>query len=379
MKICRGAFIIAFILLFSVFAKETKNSRASSPEIKDKATLKSGIQKQKNELENLAEKEKETVANLDALSEKVVTLSDILDSLDKEDSLLGMRLTDLGDSLSKSNASLDSARTAQAKVVRAMFIRGRAGELTFLLQSDGVGDFVNRLGYFIFLARARRELGDRLENISFNIKIIADSTEVVKNRVAQTKNLRLSELDSLNAAKAGQKKLLDKIRNDEGTYRAAIAEMERSLQELTDRIPAPKKGGNFESNKGKLPWPTDSRNVLYKFGIVKESRFGTTFRNSGIDIATKPEADVRSVADGTVAQISWLRGYGNIVILEHAGGFFSVYGNLGKVDVSEGQNLSARARIGKTAEEGWLEGSKLHLEIRNGRREVNPLDWLVSR
>jgi len=315
---------------------------------------------------------------LDGISREIVLVDELLDSISAYDSYLNTQLVALTDSLEVARKRLDNARDAQAEVVRAMYIRGREAEWAFLLGGSSFGDFIKRLGYFIFLARAKREFAESTHRQAERVSDILDSTATVKLEVSENKAIMETTLDSLNLAKREQGKLLGEIRQDKEAYQRAIAEMERSLEELTRRLPEAITTGEFERNRGRLPWPTDSREILHPFGIVTERRFGTNFRNAGIDIATEPEEPVRAVAEGVVVHIYWLRGYGQIVILKHKGGFFSIYGNLGKVVVLKDQKIDAGSTIGYTAADGWLEGAKLHFEIRKGKQEVNPVEWLIA-
>ncbi|MGC9315157.1 MAG: murein hydrolase activator EnvC family protein [bacterium] len=357
--------ISALILICTVFAESSQSLRAE-------------IEKNKSELQSLERKEADELGVLDALSRRVILINDLVEELLQQDSVLTRRLDILNDSLAIKREELDSANALRAELLRAMFIRGKGGDYTFLLASDGMGDFMSRVGYFVFLAKERAKISAIADSAAIKVEILIDSTENVHSRVIATRLSRETELDSLRAAKKHREQVISNIRKDKNIYQRAIAQMEESLAQLTREIPQGRLEGNFERFKGSLPWPTASTSILHPFGIVKESRFGTEFKNAGIDIATKPEERVASVAPGRVAQISWLRGYGRIIILEHEGGYFSVYGNLGHVVVDKGQNVSKGDSIGYTAAQGWLEGAKLHFEIRKGKEEVNPLEWLVT-
>lgn len=346
---------------------------------RNEAEIRIELAKQRAELSALSAKEGETNAVLDALSKQIFLNNALLKELGERDSALSMRLKKLEDSLAFRSAQLDSARALQEKVVVAMFKRGRAGDWMFLLGGRGIGDFVSRFAYFVFLAEERAKLSAEIDRSVAEIKEIADSTASVKKIVSATRAQKSAELDSLDRTRKQKQKLLEQIISDKKSYQKAIEQLELSLKELAERLPVPTLSGDFSKNKGKLPWPCESRKILYPFGMVRESRFGTQFRNAGIDISTPPEANVHAVADGKVAQIYWLRGYGQIIIIEHPGGFFSVYGNLGEVEVELNNTVRAGDIIGKTAQDGWLEGPKLHFEIRDGRKEVNPIEWLAKK
>ena len=345
---------------------------------KNEASLRKEIAEQRAELKRI-EKQKTGITDfLDGLYRESALVEDLVSALAARDSSLGSELSVLNDSLEIAQARLDSAQKKQSEAVRAMYMTGRGREVAFILGGDDFSEFARRVSLFRFLAKARSELSMDVAAKKQRVEELIDSTEAIRASVKATRKLKLAELDSLESLESRKKSTLEDIRRDERSYRKAIADMENSLAELKRRLPKPALAGNFARKKGKIRWPSKSRKIMHPFGIVKEKRFGTSFRNAGIDIATKPEEGVVAVADGRIAQIYWLRGYGRIVIVEHGGGYFSVYGNLGRVDVAVNQRVREGEAIGRTAADGWLEGSKLHFEIRNGRQEVNPLEWLVA-
>ncbi len=345
---------------------------------KSETQIKTEIAEQRANIAETEGKKAGIIDFLDGLCRQTTLVEDLLSKLAEEDSVLSKRLSVLNDSLEVSRARLDTAIDAQSNVVRAMFMHGRGREAAFILGGDSFAEFTRRLNLFIFLAKARGDLSRDIAAKKVDVEELIDSTQAIKVEVEANRELKMAERDSLKSIGARKKGALEKIRRDEESYRKAIAGMEKSLAELARRLPQPALSGNFAAMKGSIPWPSKSRRILHGFGIVKEKRFGTSFRNAGIDIATKPEEEVIAVADGRIAQIYWLRGYGRIVIIEHGGGYFSVYGNLGSLYVSSGQSVSGSDPIGRTAADGWLEGAKLHFEIRKGRQEVDPIEWLVT-
>jgi len=121
--------------------------------------------------------------------------------------------------------------------------------------------------------------------------------------------------------------------------------------------------------KGTLRWPV--RGVLY-------SRFGMRQgqRHDGIDIAAPEGSAVSAAADGTVVYAGQQAGYGQIVILRHAGGLLTLYAHNAKVLVSEGSRVKGGEPIARVGQSGKTTGPHLHFEVRAGTRPRNPLLYL---
>ena len=81
---------------------------------------------------------------------------------------------------------------------------------------------------------------------------------------------------------------------------------------------------------GKLSWPVEGR-IISKFGIIRNPDTGTVTENVGIDIQAASGTRVKSVLDGVVSTITYIRGHGNIVIIDHGGGFSTVYAHIEKI------------------------------------------------
>jgi septal ring factor EnvC (AmiA/AmiB activator) len=103
---------------------------------------------------------------------------------------------------------------------------------------------------------------------------------------------------------------------------------------------------NFESNRGKLPWPVEKGFIAERFGRTKHPVYNIMLENSGIEIQTAPNASARAVFDGTVKSILVVPGMGQCVLVDH-GRFFTVYSRLGNVSVKKGASVAMKQTIGQ--------------------------------
>ncbi len=126
-----------------------------------------------------------------------------------------------------------------------------------------------------------------------------------------------------------------------------------------------------------MPWPARGR-ILTAYGRQKHPKHGTITFNSGVDIAAPEGSDVRCVARGQVEYVQWTDGYGKTVIMNHGGGYYTVYAHLSQAMVMEAQAVEPGAVLGRVGDTGSLDGVKLHFEVRSGARgdAVDPMAWL---
>lgn len=191
----------------------------------------------------------------------------------------------------------------------------------------------------------------------------------------------------LNSLKTEEKRLLSDIREKEeiavkleNEIKEIIAEEARkstskgSMYSLTPEEELI--GGSFRQNKGRLPWPTQRGIITNYFGehdhpVIR----GVKIQNNGIDIATSPNAPVRTLFEGEVSKVLAILGANNTVIIRH-GSFLTVYQNLINVRVKAGDKVKAKEVIGMVFTEKGNNSSTIHLEIWEELNKLNPELWI---
>lgn len=153
-----------------------------------------------------------------------------------------------------------------------------------------------------------------------------------------------------------------------GSPRYRRAQWERKT---VKQLPAFSPKHPLDKEKGKLHWPV-SGSVVGQFGLLVEPKYGTKTKNSGIDISCKKMSAVQAIGKGTVSYADFFMGQGLMVIVEHGGGFHSIYSRLEELKVSSGQEVITGDTLG-------FSGDVLHFELRIGGKAVDPLNWLKKK
>jgi septal ring factor EnvC (AmiA/AmiB activator) len=161
----------------------------------------------------------------------------------------------------------------------------------------------------------------------------------------------------------------------------AVRELEQADAELTrvvsDLKELPATHG-FGALKGKLPRPVKGV-VEVGFGKVVNPRFNTITVQKGLDIRAAAGTAVQAVAEGTVAYAGSLRGYGNLLILDHGDGFHTLMAHLATVtaELGVGATVAAGDVVGEVGDTGSLKGAYLYFEVRRAGQAVDPAPWLA--
>jgi len=132
---------------------------------------------------------------------------------------------------------------------------------------------------------------------------------------------------------------------------------------------------SFSAWRGRLKAPVDGA-VVSRFGEERDQRGQTVVRSNGVRFAAEPDARVRATLDGLVVHRGYVPGLGNVVILEHGGDYFTVYGHLGEVRVLAGAEVARGETIATAGSSGLAEEPSVYFEIRHGGEALDPRRWL---
>jgi len=197
------------------------------------------------------------------------------------------------------------------------------------------------------------------------VKTLKEQKEAEEKRLKERKEEQKKILRQIRTEKSEQEKLQQELKDAERRLANLIAELERKRAKR--KLPP---GAHYlEKEKNFLPWPVRGKIISY-FGSQSHPKYQTKIKNQGIDIQTEFGTKVIAIAPGRVVYADRFRGYGNMVIIDHTEGYYTVYANLSEIAVRVNQEVKAKEVIG-------LSGEYLHFELRKEGQPVNPLEWLA--
>jgi septal ring factor EnvC (AmiA/AmiB activator) len=280
---------------------------------------------------------------------------------------------------------LERLQRAYARRVVSLYKYGRVRDLELLVR----GISLHKVLVWLKLERMLVEQDQRLlrQLIESRQRLEAERKRLELQKAEQTQLLAEKSREEAELLRRKQERaaMLEKVRQDREAYARRVQELEAAAAEMRRLIgkdlekqtssPARSAVADFASLRGKLPWPVQGE-VIQGFGRFKHPKFGTVVENLGIDIRAPMNAPVRAVAGGRISAITWQRARGNIVLMAHDGGYYTVYTHLADIYVNVGQEVEAGEVIGTVGDTGSLEGPKLHFEIWHNTENLNPELWL---
>lgn len=282
-------------------------------------------------------------------------------------------------------AALDARRAGLTRQVRAAYVLGRQGETQLLLNVDSAQTVGRMLSYYGYLQRAQLTAIESIRSRAQELEALSDRLQAQQAQLEQLRTEQeqaLAELKGQHAQRgdvltklksrlSGESDNLAQLKEDERNIRQLIESLKKTLADLPPNVSPSDKP--FTSLKGKLPWPVRGT-LLAQYG---EAKAGGRLRWNGHWIAAREGTPVQAVAQGRIVFVGWMHRYGLIVLIEHDGGYFTLYGHCQTTDVQLGDNVRAGQTIAAVGETGGYEQSGVYFEIRKGADAIDPDRWLA--
>ncbi len=298
------------------------------------------------------------------------------------------RLAALNRQLEATRTDLDKQRTALAGQLRLAHITGGSERVRAIFSQQDPAELGRRLTWLAYLARSRSEL---LGSIQASLEALEkDRLAVAGERATLTalealRRTQLAELDSsrrdratvvasLDAEVKGQKRKLARARTEAAGLERVLRELERAAARAQRERQAPEKapaGPAPVRPLGKGRWPVSGQ-MLADFG---QSRAGGKMRWDGVLIAAPAGTEVRAVRPGRVVYADWLPGLGLLMVLDHGGGYLSLYGHNQDLTRQVGDRLADGDVFAHVGDTGGQARPALYFEVRRNGRPVNPRQW----
>lgn len=159
------------------------------------------------------------------------------------------------------------------------------------------------------------------------------------------------------------------------SLKASAKALDATLNAMGLRGSAALDDTSFSKQKGRLPIPAQGKIISF-FGTVKNGDYKSFTFQSGIDIRVERGEPVRSVFKGEVMFAQWLKGYGNMVIINHGDNYYTLYAHVEEVFKKKGEAVGAGEVIATAGDTGSIKGLCLHFEVRHHGKPMNPMNWL---
>ena len=344
---------------------------------------------------------------MDRLRGRVHSLSSELSNIERQVDISGrivgeleLQVAAMGSQIERVTSDLVVAEDALAEKrailhhrLAEIHKRGPLFAVQVLLAAESFGDLISRYKYLYLISRQDRQLVSDVEALRNRVAGQRNGLLSLRSTVARRRDERTEEIERLRLLEAQRQsslresqrearrteQRLAQLARDEERLNTLIAGLERRRLAAEAARAAPAAPSRIRtSDIGQLDWPLNGE-IVYRFG--REAGPGnTTIRWNGIGIAAPVGTPVRAIEAGTVRLATALGTYGPSVVIDHGGGFYSIYGQLLAIRVRVGQPVRKGETIGDSGGANSDQGPHVHFEIRGqGGQALDPINWLRRR
>jgi septal ring factor EnvC (AmiA/AmiB activator) len=377
----RGVFLFCLaILSFAVFclADELDERRRQLDSIREE------LESKRAQHDSLGHRERTEAERLQELEQQVALSSQLLLRLGKETSRVQENVKEQRLKLEITSLLRNQRQEILERRLVHVYKAGRLPGWLELISSESPTATLVALRNMKVLVEYDQRLLESFGQLTHELKTGLNRYQKDVAELTMLRTEQKGELDRRQKTMSSRKKLVSKLKKDRKEIEKSITKLEddakdiagilENLEREREQAPVDTIFPGLANRQGDLVWPVRGK-IMRGFGNIKDKR-GIVLSNPGIDIQAKLGADVYSAASGIVAYVSWLRGYGQFVIVNHGRGYYTLYANLSDVLVEPGERVSAGELIALVGDSGSLEGPKLHFEVRHKKDQLDPMEWL---
>lgn len=242
------------------------------------------------------------------------------------------------------------------------------------------------------------EYNEKISELS-RLKTDLERDVIKKERIKGGIELKKREIEQEKSKKAAY---LVKVRQDRKSYEASLKELQANaarLQAMMDRLealsrrklssrhekpgsklkplpelpPVPDRG--FASQKGRMSLPVRGE-IVETYGKHKHPEFNSYTFSKGLSISAGAGSEIKSIYEGSVIFADYFKGFGNMVIVDHGGGYFSLYAHAAKILKRVGAGVARNEAVATVGDTDSIKGPMLYFEIRHQGKPVDPAGWV---
>jgi septal ring factor EnvC (AmiA/AmiB activator) len=380
-------FIVLLFIVFFLFVYSSCFAEATHEEYKK---IQKEIETHKKKLEKVKKKEHSVLSDIERLNKRLHDVEIELNKTKEKIKSTERKIRKVEDEINIYKNNVAKHREWLKRKLQAMFkYRYSPDIIRLIMHTDETSEISKYFRYLEYISLYEHKL---LTNYNESLKILdrkEKQLKSLKEDLVKEKEKADVEEKELAENKRNKEMLLASIKKEEFTYKKMIKELKEASDRLLEIIKESERskkeekfilpeGKDILTYKGKLPWPVDGK-VILPYGTQKDPQFNVTLFRSGTYIQANPDSYAKAVFSGEVVFAEWFKGYGQLVILNHGGGYHTLYGSLSEIFAKVGDHVKSQQVIGKVGNSGIVNSYGVYFEVRYKGKPLDPMQWLVKR
>ncbi|MGI9952197.1 peptidoglycan DD-metalloendopeptidase family protein [Moorellaceae bacterium AZ2] len=370
--------IMVLLFCLSIFPAASSGSDLNDLQQQQKE-LQAKIKEQNQILQSRESEGQELLEQLEKLEAEIKAKEQEIQRLDAELKAAQARVDQAAAELAQAEAAQEKRINLFRQRLKEIYQNGQVSYLEVLLQSASFSDFLVRMELLGKIAENDMRLVEEIKAERERIAAKKAALEAERDGVAKLKRQADGERALLASRQAEKRQLLARVEEEKKRVAQALDELEALSRQIAAKIRAIQEQNRRQlgpRGTSQLLWPLRGyTSISSPFGwrihpLLKTQRF-----HSGIDVPAPIGTEVLAAEDGQVISTGYLGAYGNHIIIDHGGGFSTMYAHLSAILVREGQEVKRGQVIGRVGSTGWSTGPHLHFETQLRGEPTNPLQY----
>jgi septal ring factor EnvC (AmiA/AmiB activator) len=347
----------------------------------DLAKLRKRIASLQQDFEKTNESKSEAADDLRESERAISNSNRRLHELEQEQLVANRELGQIQQRAAILDKELQEQQVMLGRLLYQQYLNGGEQEyLKLLLNNSDPNQVAREFRYYDYIARDRAATLKTLRAGLVKLQSVTDEARKKSEEVAALRTEEQNQRKSLEQDKRARQQMLTKIALQLKQQRREIGRLqhnENHLSQLVEKLAqvapsAPPTNISFKSLKGRMMLPVRGR-LRNQFGMRRPE---STMAWTGWFVSTASNQPVKAVAAGQVVYADWLRGFGNLLIIDHGQGYMSLYGNNETLYKQVGDTLRGGDIIATVGSSGGNEESGLYFELRFEGKPFDPSKWV---
>ncbi|MFP4481817.1 MAG: murein hydrolase activator EnvC family protein, partial [Thermovirgaceae bacterium] len=348
-------------------------------------TIKRQMEYHQRQVMQTKKKEKSVLNDLSQINQNITLLEQQIRLLTLKEQQTQLKIEETVEKIAKTERQIARTKGALGDRIVAIYKYGNVANFNLLFSAGNAHEAMTNSYLLSKIARQDQRIIGELAESARQLEAAKAEMEHQKRMLQQQRADLETRKKSLKSAERQRESMLESLAERKDAHARAMRELQQAEKELQGKIKEllAKKRQLAESRNtkvltysgGKLQWPIKGK-VTSTFGMRVHPTFKTKTMHTGIDIDARQGDPVRAAESGEVLYAGWLRGYGQIVILDHGSDLTTVYAHLSQIGIQEGQAVKAGQQIGKVGQTGVATASHLHFEVRVNGEARDPMRYL---
>ncbi|HHD2585306.1 TPA: murein hydrolase activator EnvC [Clostridium perfringens] len=330
-------------------------------------------------------------AKVTEYEEKIKTLNNEISSTDSEINKVKKSIEENTTEIEKAKKEQELKQEILGERLRNIYKSNLSDKFLYMiLESKNFGELFSNIANIKTLVKTDNKLIEEIEALKNELEVRQAELETSKSTLDRKKAELLSKEKTLNEVKSEHENTLNTYKSQLSELEELEAEKNAELKSLADRedeiekeiqsyftpTPTPSTSSTTSNSSSGFIRPVASSSITSSYGPRVHPVTGQYKVHTGIDFAASTGTPFVAAKDGVVTAAEYHPAYGNMVIIDHGGGFSTLYAHASQLKVSVGQKVKQGQVVSLVGSTGYSTGPHAHFEIRINGQHVNPMDYI---